>query len=88
MLRATITRPPALSATATTKPGVVTLASGRVTLRRGGAKTVRLHLTAAGRRFAVSHHGKITLIAAVAVTVRGHTSVVKERLTTTITRKR
>jgi hypothetical protein len=63
-----------------TKLPVITLARGKVTLRKHGPQTVRLRLTAAGRSFAASHHGQVTVTAAVAVTIHGHTRVVNQRL--------
>jgi hypothetical protein len=65
---------------AKTKPPVITLARGRVTIRRHGPQAVRLRLTGAGRRFAASHHGRVTVTAAVAMTVHGRTRVVRQRL--------
>jgi hypothetical protein len=65
---------------AKTKPPVITLARGKVTIRKHGAQTVRLRLTAAGRRFAASHNGQVTVTAAVAMTIHGHIRVVNQRL--------
>jgi hypothetical protein len=82
----TITRPPFLRADVTRQKGKgqpprATLATGRVTIRKHGAQTVRLRLTAAGRRFVASHKGRVTLNATVAITIHGHTAVVKRHLT-------
>jgi hypothetical protein len=63
------------------QPPVVTLATGRVTIRKHGAQTVRLRLTPAGRRFVASHKGRVTLNATVAITTHGHTTVVRRHLT-------
>jgi hypothetical protein len=87
----TITRPAFLRADVTrhkgkTQPPVATLATGKVTIRKHGAQTVRLRLTAAGRRFVASHKGRVTLNATVAITIRGHTTMVKRRLTIKITK--
>jgi hypothetical protein len=65
---------------AKTKPPVITLARGKVTIRKHGMHTVRLRLTAAGRRFAASHNGQVTVTAAMAMTIHGHTRVVNQRL--------
>jgi hypothetical protein len=62
------------------KPLVVVLARGIVTIRKHGAQTVRLRLTAAGRRFAASHNGQVTVITAVAMTIHGHVRVVNQRV--------
>jgi hypothetical protein len=82
----TITRPPFVRADVArdrgkSQPPVATLATGRVTIRKHGAQTVRLRLTAAGRRFVASHRGRVILTATVAITIHGHTTVVKRRLT-------
>jgi hypothetical protein len=82
----TITRPPFLRADVTrqngkSQPPRATLATGTVTIRKHGAQMVRLRLTAAGRRFVASHKGRVTLNATVAITVHGHTAVVKRHLT-------
>jgi hypothetical protein len=82
----TITRPRFLQADVArdkgnSPPPVATLATGRVTIRKNGAHTVRLRLTAAGRRFVASHKGRVTLNATAAITIHGHTTVVKRRLT-------
>jgi hypothetical protein len=87
----TITRPPFLRADVAphkgkSQPPPATLATGRVTIRKHGAQTVRLRLTAAGRRFVASHKGRVTLNATVAITIRGHTTMVKRRLTIKITK--
>jgi hypothetical protein len=65
---------------AKSKPPVITLARGKVTIRKHGPQTVRLRLTAAGRRFAASHNGQVTVTAAMAMTIHGHTRVVNQRL--------
>jgi uncharacterized delta-60 repeat protein len=65
---------------AKTKRPVITLARGKVTIRKHGAQTVRLRLTTAGRRFAASHNGQVTVTAAVAMTIHGHNRVVNQRL--------
>jgi hypothetical protein len=65
---------------ATTKPSVITLARGKVTIRKHGAQTVRLRVTPAGRRFVASHAGHLTVNAALAMTIGGRTRVVKQRL--------
>jgi hypothetical protein len=65
---------------AKSKPPVITLAGGKVTIRKDGPRTVRLRLTAAGRRFVASHHGQVTVNAALAITVHGHTRVINQRL--------
>jgi hypothetical protein len=88
----TITLPAALRASAPhrkgkSKPPVITLARGRVTIRKHGAQTVRLRLTAAGRRFAASHNGKVTVTAAVAITSARHTTVASQRLKLKITKQ-
>jgi hypothetical protein len=81
----TITLPAALLASdarqnGNSKPPLVTLARGSVTIKKHGAQTVRLSLTAAGRRFVASHNGKVTVTAAVAITSAGHTTVARQRL--------
>jgi hypothetical protein len=68
------------------KPSVITLARGKVTIRKHGPHSVLLHLTPAGRRFASSHHGHVNVNAALAVTVDGHTRVIHQRLTIKITK--
>jgi hypothetical protein len=65
---------------AKSKPPVITLAHGRVTIRKHGAQKVRLRLTAAGRRFVASHNGQVTVTAAVAMTIHGHNRVARQRL--------
>jgi hypothetical protein len=87
----TITRPAFLRADVArhagkSQPPVAALATGRVTIRKNGAHTVRLRLTAAGRKFVASHKGRVTLNATVAITIHGHTTVVKRRLTIKITK--
>jgi hypothetical protein len=87
----TITRPAFLRADLArhkgkSQPPVATLATGKVTIRKNGAHTVRLRLTVAGRRFVASHNGRVTLNATVAITIHGHTTVVKRRLTIKITK--
>jgi hypothetical protein len=62
------------------KPPAITLARGAVTIRNRGPRTVRLRLTAAGRRFVASHHGQVIVNAAVAMTIHGHTRVLHQRL--------
>jgi hypothetical protein len=62
------------------RPPVTILAHGTVTIRKRGSQTVRLRLTAAGRRFVASHHGQVTVNVAVAMTIRGHTRVLNQRL--------
>jgi hypothetical protein len=62
------------------KPPGITLARGKVTIREHGPHTVRLRLTAAGRKFAASHTGRVTVTAAVATAIHGHTRVVNQRL--------
>ncbi len=81
----TITLPAGLRASGArqqgkSKPPVVTLARGRITIRKHGAQTVRLSLTAAGRRFVASHNGKVAVNAAVTITNGGHTTVATRRL--------
>jgi hypothetical protein len=71
---------------AKTKLPVITLARGKITIRKQGLQTVRLRLTAAGRRFAASHSGQVTVTAAVAMTIHGHTRVVNQRLKIKITK--
>jgi Bacterial Ig-like domain (group 3) len=66
------------------KPSVITLATGSVTLRKRGAKTVRLRLTPAGRRFVATHDGRVAVVAAVSETIGRHTAVVNHRLRLTI----
>jgi hypothetical protein len=68
------------------KPPVITLARGTVTIRRHSPQTVRLRLTAAGRRFVASHNGQVTVNAAVATTIHGHTRVLNQRLKIKITK--
>jgi hypothetical protein len=62
------------------KPPVITLARGTVAIRKRGRQTVRLRLTAAGRRVVASHHGQVTVNAAVAITIHGHTGTFSQRL--------
>jgi hypothetical protein len=89
--RVTITLPAGLRASAgqagKRKRPVVTLARGRVTIRKHGAQTVRLSPTAAGRRFAASHNGRVTVSAAVTITSAGHTTVARQRLKIKIMRR-
>jgi hypothetical protein len=91
LARITVTLPAPLRATdarQTTKrkPPVITLARGTVTIKKHGAQTVRLRLTAAGRRFVASHSGQVTVNAAVAMTIQGHTRVLNQRLKIKITK--
>jgi hypothetical protein len=65
---------------AKSKPPVITLARGKVTIRKHGTQTVQLRLTAAGRRFVASHNGQVTVNAALAMTIRGHATVLNQRL--------
>jgi hypothetical protein len=69
---------------ARSKPRVITLARGTVTIRKRGLHRVRLRLTAAGRKFVASHKGHVTVTVSVAMTSHRHTSVVKQRLTVKI----
>jgi hypothetical protein len=41
---------------------------------------VRLRVTAAGRSFVASHNDRVTVIAAMAMRIAGHTTTVKQRL--------
>jgi hypothetical protein len=92
-LRVTITLPASLGASdarqnARSKALGITLARGTVTIRKRGLHRVRLHVTPAGRKFVVSHKGRVTVTVAVAMTIHGHTSVVKQLLTIKITKTR
>jgi hypothetical protein len=62
------------------KPPVITLARGKVTIRKRGKHTVRLRPTAAGRRFVASHDGQVTVNAALTMTIAGHARVLKQHL--------
>jgi hypothetical protein len=91
MVRITITLPVPLAISdvrqnGKNKPRVITLARGRVTIRKHGAQTVSLRLTAAGRKFVASHKGRVTATVAVAMTIHGHARVVKQRLRIKITK--
>jgi hypothetical protein len=68
------------SQTAKRKSPAITLARGRVTIRKHGPRKVRLRLTPAGRSFAASHSGQLTVNIAVAMTIHGHRRVVSQRL--------
>jgi uncharacterized delta-60 repeat protein len=72
----------------TSKPRVITLARGKITIRKRSLRRVRLRLTAAGRKFVASRKGRVTVTVAVATTIHGHTSVLKQRLTIKITKTR
>ncbi len=83
-VRITVTRVALLAASdarqkAKRKPPVATLARGTVTIRRG-AKTVRLQLTPAGRKFVASHNGQVPVDVAVAMTIAGHRRVVNQHI--------
>jgi ELWxxDGT repeat protein len=71
-----------------TKPPVITLARGTVTIRKHGPHPVRLRLTAAGRRFITAHRGRLTVNVVIAMTSRGHTTAVSQRITIKITKTR
>jgi hypothetical protein len=84
-VRITITVPAPLRAgdarqKAKSKPPVIAVARGKVTIRERGAQTVQLRLTAAGRRFVASRSGQVTVNVAMAMTIRGHTRVLNQRL--------
>jgi hypothetical protein len=92
-LRVTVNFPVSLRAGearqhATGKPRVITLARGAITVKTHRLHTVRLRLTAAGRRFVAFHTGRVTVTVAVAMTIRGHTHRTKQRLTLTIAKAR
>jgi hypothetical protein len=71
-----------------TKPPVITLARGTVTIRKHGPHPVRLRLTAAGRRLITAHRGHLTVNVLIAMTSRGHTTAVSQRITIKITKTR
>lgn len=88
-LRITITAPASRLATdarenGQAKPRVITLARASVTIRKHGVQRARLRLTSAGRRFVATHSGRVTVTAAIAMTIDGHTRVLTRRLTLTI----
>jgi hypothetical protein len=63
------------------KRPIISLARGTVTIRKHRVQKITLQLTSAGRRFIASHHGRVNATATIATTIRGHTTVVKNRLT-------
>jgi hypothetical protein len=65
---------------------VITLARGTSRIRKHGARKVVLRLTSAGRRFIAAHRGRISVTARMALSIHGHTAVVKRRLTLRIER--
>jgi hypothetical protein len=91
-VRITITTPALLTATdarsrGKSKPPVITLARGTVTIRKHGARKATLRLTSAGRRFIASHHGRLTVTATIAAFIHGHTRTLTGGLTLKITRR-
>jgi hypothetical protein len=63
------------------KPRIVTLARGSVTIRKHGRQNVTLRLTPAGRRFVAAHGVRVAVTAVIDMTVNGRTRVIKTPLT-------